>query len=95
MMFMLSRDRLNMDLDQDSLNLMLRLNEVDAADSQRCSTPASIKDLEKTKHRVQELLAQLQQETNAREIDLGFVSVRSLILSIFCLTTPMWEILHM
>lgn len=69
---MLSRDRLNMDLDKDSLNLMLKLNEVDALDR---ATASTLGHLEKTKQRVQELLAQLQQETHAREIDLGFVSV--------------------
>lgn len=74
MMFMLSRDRLNMDLDQDSLNLMLRLNEVDAAERGSLDV-STLKELEKAKQKVMELLAQLQQETHAREIDLGFVSV--------------------
>ena len=73
-MFMLSRDRLNLDLDQDSLNLMLRLNEVDAVDG-TVHSAGSLRELDKTKQRVQALLAELQQETNAREIDLGFVSV--------------------
>ena len=73
-MFMLSRDRLNMDLDQESLELMLRLNEADAGDRSSL-TPAKLRDQEKTKLRVQELLAELQQELHAREIDLGFVSV--------------------
>ncbi|CAG5122973.1 unnamed protein product [Candidula unifasciata] len=87
MMFMLSRDRLNMDLDQDSLNLMLRLNEVDAAD--RGSLDASaLKELEKVKQKVMELLAQLQQETHAREIDLGFVSTGNLAMeSLLSLTS--------
>ncbi|KAK0049292.1 wings apart-like protein [Biomphalaria pfeifferi] len=85
MMFMLSRDRLNMDLDRDSLNLMLKLNEVDSADKGNMSTSG---DLEKTKVRVQELLAQLQQETHAREIDLGFVSTGNLALeSLLSLTS--------
>lgn len=74
-MFMLSRDRLNMDLDQESLNLMLKLNEVDGGDKATVGA-SSLRDLEKTKQKVKELLGQLQQETHAREIDLGFVSVR-------------------
>ncbi|XP_005089258.1 wings apart-like protein homolog [Aplysia californica] len=87
MMFMLSRDRLNMDLDQESLNLMLRLNEVDAADKSSVDA-SSLRELEKTKQRVQELLAQLQQETNAREIDLGFVSTGNLAMeSLLSLTS--------
>ncbi|CAL1535656.1 unnamed protein product [Lymnaea stagnalis] len=87
MMFMLSRDRLNMDLDQHSLNLMLKLNEVDTADAEK-ATAASLRDLEKTKQRVQELLAQLQQETHAREIDLGFVSTGNLAMeSLLSLTS--------
>ncbi|KAH9503996.1 hypothetical protein Btru_067513 [Bulinus truncatus] len=85
MMFMLSRDRLNMDLDKDSLYLMLKLNEVDTADK---SVVSNNGDLEKTKQRVQELLAQLQQETHAREIDLGFVSTGNLALeSLLSLTS--------
>lgn len=86
-MFMLSRDRLNMDLDQESLELMLRLNEVDAADRSSLST-AKLRDLEKTKQRVQELLAELQQELHAREIDLGFVSTGNLAMeSLLSLTS--------
>ncbi|XP_059142717.1 wings apart-like protein homolog [Physella acuta] len=84
-MFMLSRDRLNMDLDKDSLNLMLKLNEVDALDK---ATASTLSHLEKTKQRVQELLAQLQQETHAREIDLGFVSTGNLAMeSLLSLTS--------
>ncbi|GFS11289.1 wings apart-like protein homolog [Elysia marginata] len=86
-MFMLSRDRLNMDLDQESLELMLRLNEADAADRSSLST-AKLRDLEKTKQRVQELLAELQQELHAREIDLGFVSTGNLAMeSLLSLTS--------
>ena len=81
-MFMLSRDRLNMDLDQESLELMLRLNEADAAD-RSCLSAAKLRDLEKTKQRVQELLAELQQELHAREIDLGFVSVLRFCFRVF------------
>ncbi|GFO38926.1 Wings apart-like protein homolog [Plakobranchus ocellatus] len=87
MMFMLSRDRLNMDLDQESLELMLRLNEVDAADRSSLSA-ANLRDLEKTKQRVQELLAELQQELHAKEIDLGFVSTGNLAMeSLLSLTS--------
>ncbi|RUS70309.1 hypothetical protein EGW08_021932 [Elysia chlorotica] len=86
-MFMLSRDRLNMDLDQDSLELMLRLNEADAGDQSSLSG-AKLRDLEKTKQRVQELLAELQQELHAREIDLGFVSTGNLAMeSLLSLTS--------
>jgi len=85
-MFMLSRDRLNLDLDQDSLSLMLRLNEVDAVTTDL--DKLSIRDLEKYKVRVQELLTQLQKETNAKEIDLGFVSTSNLAMeSLLSLTS--------
>lgn len=97
MMFMLSRDRLNMDLDKESLHLMLKLNEVDmpregytiakpvlqtGADTGEANISATTGingeesvELEKCRRRVQELLEQLQRETNAKQIDLDFVSV--------------------
>ena len=82
---MLSRDRLNMDLDKESLHLMLKLNEIDMprngegdADTNTEQEPGAndeSSELEKCRKRVQDLLVQLQTETNAKEINLDFVSV--------------------
>ncbi|KAL8595031.1 hypothetical protein ACOMHN_002010 [Nucella lapillus] len=113
MMFMLSRDRLNMDLDKESLHLMLKLNEVDmpraedvdGADSTGSSSTQAAgaqegggeqeaenvddsTELEKWRGRVQELLVHLQKETNAKQIDLDFVSTGNLAMeSLLSLTS--------
>ncbi|XP_076441923.1 uncharacterized protein LOC143280963 [Babylonia areolata] len=106
MMFMLSRDRLNMDLDKESLHLMLKLNEVDTPrsngqvpESPRVGAAAEAEqgpesagedsaDLEKWRARVQDLLVQLQKETNAKQIDLDFVSTGNLAMeSLLSLTS--------
>lgn len=97
MMFMLSRDRLNMDLDKESLHLMLKLNEVDMPRSNGQGTEEAAvvaaeeedsTDLEKCRQRVKDLLVQLQKETNAKEIDLGFVSTGNLAMeSLLSLTS--------
>ena len=74
-----------MDLDKESLYLMLKLNEVDMPRSN--GDPAveaaeegveDSSELQKCRKRVQELLVQLQKETNAKQIDLDFVSVSTL-----------------
>ena len=85
MMFMLSRDRLNMDLDKESLHLMLKLNEVDMPPGNRDVNDRAVVEnaaeydvgghLEKCRQRVQQLLGHLQKEIMAKQIDLDFVSV--------------------
>ncbi|CAG5125499.1 unnamed protein product, partial [Candidula unifasciata] len=79
MMFLLSRDSLNMELNQDNLNLMLRLKKVDAAE-RGCLGAFALNKLEKFKSTVMEILVKLPQETPAREIDLGFVTTGNLAM---------------
>ena len=55
--------------------------QVDSAGS-LAGDAAGQRELDKTKLRVQELLAQLQKETGAKEIDLGFVSVSAVLFVI-------------
>ncbi|XP_076458860.1 uncharacterized protein LOC143292454 [Babylonia areolata] len=98
-MFMLSQDRLNMDLDKESLHLMLKLNEVDMPRSHRedpahgdwahGSSSEDSSELEKCRHRVQDLLLQLQKEsTAAKQIDVDFVSTGNLAMeSLLSLTS--------
>lgn len=94
MMFMLSRDRLNMDLDKESLHLMLKLNEVDMprygedVDGTEEEAVEDSSELQKCRSRVQEMLVQLQRETKAKQIDLGFVSTGNLAMeSLLSLTS--------
>ena len=81
-----------MDLDRESLHLMLKLNEVDMPRGHDDSMHEGDKEgvnaedrgeLEKCRRRIQDLLAQLQKESNAKQIDLDFVSVRTCI-SLHC-----------
>ncbi|CAG5130650.1 unnamed protein product, partial [Candidula unifasciata] len=86
LMFVLSRDRLSMDLDHHSLSLMLKLNENDAGDVTALGV-TSLQGLERTRQKVMELLGLLQ-ETYSREVDLDFVSTSSLALeSLLSLTS--------
>ncbi|KAL8559122.1 hypothetical protein ACOMHN_046170 [Nucella lapillus] len=110
MMFMLSQDRLNMDLDKESLHLMLKLNEVDMPRSSThrgsdhleeeeeeedvssavATTAEDSAELEKCRHRVQELLLQLQRESTAaaKHIDVESVSTGNLAMeSLLSLTS--------
>lgn len=74
-----------MDLDKESLYLMLKLNEVDMPRSNGDNAVETTdegaegsSELQKCRKRVQELLIQLQKETNAKQINLEFVSVSML-----------------
>ncbi|KAK7113620.1 wings apart-like protein homolog [Littorina saxatilis] len=94
MMFMLSRDRLNMDLDKESLHLMLKLNEVDIPrnngdDSEQLEeVTEESSELQKCRAKVKELLDKLQKETSAKQIDLDFVSTGNLAMeSLLSLTS--------
>ncbi|CAG5129367.1 unnamed protein product [Candidula unifasciata] len=79
MMFLLSRDSLNMDLDEDSLTLMVRLSEADTVEHHYLDTSA-LKELKNFKQKVKELLTHLPQEKHAGKIDLGFVSTGNLAM---------------
>ncbi|BFZ03718.1 hypothetical protein BsWGS_06757 [Bradybaena similaris] len=81
-MFILSRDRLSMDLDQPGLRLMLQLSGDVAA-----LEDSSMQALEKTRLKVKELLGLLQKSYSS-EVDLDFVSTSSLALeSLLSLTS--------
>ena len=55
--FVLSQDRLNMDMDRDSLELMLNLLDTDSRIKDLDSSGMSQKELQKNKQKVQELCA--------------------------------------
>lgn len=79
MMFMLSRDRLNMDLDRPSLDLLLKLLGVEQQEDEG-ATPSKLssgaaKDLKRTKDRIQELIHNMQKEGGIKRFDLETVSV--------------------
>ncbi|XP_041362493.1 LOW QUALITY PROTEIN: wings apart-like protein homolog [Gigantopelta aegis] len=84
MMYMLSRDRLNMDLETDSLNLMLRLLEFDSEKETFSQlNPDEVKELEKTKTRVQDLIKDLKHEETSNfetdTISTGYLAMESLL----------------
>ena len=79
-MFMLSRDRLNMDLDQETLNLMLRLLGVDQQeDLGNTLTPTAARALKRNRDKVEEVYDQFQKEAGSK---LDNVEIESLTVSI-------------
>lgn len=68
-MFTLSQDQLNMDLDKTSLELMLALIDTDPAVSSDTN-----QELDKHITKVRSLCAQLQRQGHAKTIDLGAIS---------------------
>ncbi|KAL3877828.1 hypothetical protein ACJMK2_035472 [Sinanodonta woodiana] len=90
LMFMLSRDRLNMDLDQESLNLMLRLLGVDQQeDLAQTLSPSATRALNRNKDRVKEVYLQFQREAGAnQQIELDSISTGNLAMeSLLSLTS--------
>ncbi|XP_046359427.2 wings apart-like protein homolog [Haliotis rufescens] len=83
MMYMLSKDRLNMDLDQESLDLMLRLLEVDSEKNGEVQLgQADLKELERTRQRVYELCEQMQNVGTKMDLDTistGNLAMESLL----------------
>lgn len=81
-MFMLSRDRLNMDLDDQSVTLMLSLLGVDNQEISASMTAAGKRALNRNKDRVKEVYEQLQKELQKegkpKLPELEFVSVSCL-----------------
>ena len=78
-MFMLSRDRLNMDLDQETLNLMLRLLGVDQQeDLGNTLTPTAARALKRNRDKVEEVYDQFQKEAGSK---LDNVEIESLTVS--------------
>ncbi|XP_033732446.1 wings apart-like protein homolog isoform X2 [Pecten maximus] len=89
LMFMLSRDRLNMDLDGDSLDLMLKLLGVDNQEQLSATITASGKRaLNRNRARVGEVYMQLQLECGTKLPDMESVSTGNLAMeSLLSLTS--------
>ncbi|XP_034243848.1 wings apart-like protein homolog 1 isoform X2 [Thrips palmi] len=80
-MFALSQDRLNMDLDRDSLELMLNLLESDASHLnalEDCGLSSS--QLLKNKLKVRELCAEIQSQGHAKHLNLDNITVGQLAM---------------
>ena len=78
LMFMLSRDRLNMDLDRDTLNLMLRLLGVDQQEDLATTlSPSATRALKRNWDRVHEVYNEFLQQTGGKQenIDTECISV--------------------
>ncbi|XP_013194045.1 protein wings apart-like [Amyelois transitella] len=80
-MFVLSQDRLNMDVDRDSLELMLNLLESDVSHKNAlddCGLTSA--QLAKTQERVRELCAEIKSQGKAQELDLENITVGHLAM---------------
>ncbi|XP_045767148.1 protein wings apart-like [Maniola jurtina] len=80
-MFVLSQDRLNMDLDRESLELMLNLLESDASHKNAlddCGLTSA--QLAKTQERVRELCAEIKSQGKANHLDLENITVGHLAM---------------
>ncbi|CAG4982307.1 unnamed protein product [Parnassius apollo] len=80
-MFVLSQDRLNMDLDRESLELMLNLLESDASHKNAlddCGLTSA--QLAKTQERVRELCAEIKSQGKASHLDLENITVGHLAM---------------
>lgn len=75
-MFVLSQDRLNMDLDRDCLELMLNLLESDVSYQQALDVCGlSSTQLQKNKQKVREICAEIQSQGHAKHINLENITV--------------------
>ncbi|XP_014289066.1 protein wings apart-like isoform X2 [Halyomorpha halys] len=80
-MFVLSQDRLNMDIDRDSLELMLSLLESDASHSSALEgCGLSTAELKKTKDRVRSLCQEIQEQGHAKHLNLDNITVGQLAM---------------
>lgn len=80
-MFVLSQDRLNMDLDRDCLELMLSLLESDVSYQQALDVCGlSSAQLDKNKRRVRELCAEIQSHGHAMHLNLDNITVGQLAM---------------
>ncbi|XP_048477842.1 protein wings apart-like isoform X2 [Plutella xylostella] len=80
-MFVLSQDRLNMDLDRESLELMLNLLESDVSHKNAlddCGLTSA--QLTKTQERVRELCAEIKSQGKAKDLDLENITVGHLAM---------------
>lgn len=90
LVFMLSRDRLNMDLDQETLNLMLRLLGVDQQEDMAATLTASAaRALKRNRDKVQEVYSQFQKEAGSKqEIEIECLTTGNLAMeSLLSLTS--------
>lgn len=91
LMFMLSRDRLNMDLDQESLNLMLRLLGVDQQeDLAQTLSPTATRTLNRNRDRVLEVYQEFLKQSGSKQdvIDPDVISTGNLAMeSLLSLTS--------
>ncbi|CAG0885344.1 unnamed protein product [Darwinula stevensoni] len=78
-MFVLSQDRLNMDLDRESLNLMLQLADTSDGSTLR-HVKCDDKDFEKNKAKVQELCADMQRKGHATHLNLDDLTANQLAM---------------
>jgi hypothetical protein len=79
-MYMMSRDRLNMDVDKDTLELMIRLLSMDLQNEGKKKGTTSRqeainKEFERMKQKVRDVIAQLKKDGGAKNIDLNEVTV--------------------
>ncbi|XP_069692273.1 protein wings apart-like [Periplaneta americana] len=80
-MFVLSQDRLNMDLDRHSLELMLNLLESDASHRNALDDCGmSSTQLHKNKQKVRELCAEIQSQGHAKHVNLDNITVGQLAM---------------
>ncbi|XP_030760465.1 protein wings apart-like isoform X2 [Sitophilus oryzae] len=80
-MFVLSQDRLNMDLDRDCLELMLNLLESDVSYQQALDVCGlSTGQLEKNKQKVRELCADIQSQGHAMHLNLENITTGQLAM---------------
>lgn len=73
-MFTLSQDRLNMDLDRDSLELMLNLLDTDA-DTMENVTAADAAFICQNKKKIRELCRDMQKKGHAKHLNLDNINV--------------------
>uniref|UniRef100_A0A8D8CT73 Protein wings apart-like n=1 Tax=Culex pipiens TaxID=7175 RepID=A0A8D8CT73_CULPI len=86
-MFVLSQDTLNMDLDRDSLELMLNLLDTDHHRTDE-PDPATRGQLEKNRLKVRELCEEIKNSGKAKHMDLDAITVGSLAMeSLLSLTS--------
>nr|CAG4648495.1 EOG090X017M [Polyphemus pediculus] len=77
-MFVLTQDRLNMDLDRDSLELMLNLLEIDTGIGQ--VDIVEVKELEKNKLKVRELCEEMVRKGHAPHLQLDKITAAQLAM---------------
>ena len=80
-LFVLSQDRLNMDLDRESLELMLNLLDTDSRIEEALDGAGlSKRELEKNKSKVQELVAAMKAKGRATNLSLDHISADHLAM---------------